>query len=244
MQRPRASRPDPKKRFREEFQRRFFLRFHITLIFLGTLTAGYLTNQLFYFEGWGTMAQRFGIAVVAAYLAFLGLIRIWMIYVGVSNAQEDTPDVPEVDEFLDLGSSTDIDASSLVDGGASFDGGGASGSWSDAMSLDGCGGVDEGCVAGLLLLLVIAGVMASGGYLIYIGPSFLTEIAFEAILAALLVRRARKVERRGWIDSVFRKTAIPFVIVLVLAIAFGVMGRKACPGANRIAEVISCLRNS
>jgi len=87
-----------------------------------------------------------------------------------------------------------------------------------------------------LALLVIFG---AGAYLVYAAPEILAEAAFEALLAAGLIKASRKITRRGWIGSVLRATWVPFVIVLLMTGIFGWVAQNLYPDAARIADILS-----
>ena len=42
---------------------------------------------------------------------------------------------------------------------------------------------------------------------------------------------------------IFRKTALPFVLVLVLSGVLGWVAQKRCPAARRLREAISCAKS-
>jgi hypothetical protein len=87
-----------------------------------------------------------------------------------------------------------------------------------------------------LLLLVIFG---AGAYLVYAAPEILSEAAFQALLAAGLIKASRKITRRGWIGSVLRATCIPFLVVLFMTGIFGWVAQTYYPHATRLAEIFS-----
>jgi hypothetical protein len=97
---------------------------------------------------------------------------------------------------------------------------------------------DEGVVLiaiGLLLLAILGG----GVYLIYMAPEILAEAAFQAVLAAGLVKASRRMDEPGWMGSVFKSTWIPFVIVLTMTVAFGWAAHHYCPAATKLADIFA-----
>jgi hypothetical protein len=99
--------------------------------------------------------------------------------------------------------------------------------------------LDEFFVVILFLALVFS-LLFVGIYIIYTAPVLLTEAAFEALLTGALVRRARKIDRPGWVGAVTRATAWPFIVVLILSIALGWAVQHACPGATRVSDAFHC----
>lgn len=156
-------------------------------------------------------------------------------------------------------------------GGGGFDGGGASESFGDAVTgsgpdavssgIDTGGGIgdavgdlagdaasalgDEGGVAAMVIFAVLAAMMAvvvgAGVYLVYEAPFILSEAAFDFILAAGLIRGARRMNSADWMGSVFRTTCVPFFVTLLLATLAGFLMRHYFPHATRIAELFSRL---
>ncbi|MGE0882293.1 MAG: hypothetical protein AB7P14_02000 [Blastocatellales bacterium] len=115
-------------------------------------------------------------------------------------------------------------------------GGSSGGNWFD-LDLG-----DDGCGAIILLLLLIAlvfGVFGAGFYLIYQAPAIFAEAAFQAALASGLIKASNKIDAADWRGSVFKATWIPFVIVMILALAFGIAAHRYCPAATKVTEVFS-----
>lgn len=171
-------------------------------------------------------------------------------------------DVPSFGGGSSGGSS---DGPSLGEGGGKFGGGGASGSWgepttqpvlavaapqSSSGSVKSSGGgksssgfsLDfDGDAAVLIVAIVFIGaVVVAAAYLIYAAPVVLSEAAFQATLAATLTRHAKNMSRNGWVGSIVRSTAVPFLIVLALGIGLGWFAQHRCPTATRLHEAIFC----
>jgi hypothetical protein len=216
-----------KARVRDWLQQRFYLRLHMTLILGGTFFAGLLATRLLMSAGVDRLASRYVVAVCVAYVAFLILIRLWIAYV---NSGADGADIAgDALEAVDL-----FDPAIPA---PRFHGGGSSSSWGD-VSLD---GGDLGEVLVLLLLALLVFLLCGFAiYFIYTAPALLSEAAFEAILAAALVRRARKATGPGWIGPVWRATIWPFVLVLLLSGILGWVAQRRCPSARRLSEALSC----
>jgi hypothetical protein len=234
---------------------RFLLRLHMTFILGGTFLAGLAATHVMMIGGLvDNLALRYGVAVCVAYLMFLVLIRLWLRYIGMRDD----------DSELDL-TGDGIDIAGEIAGnwepplppleGGNFGGAGASGSWGEPMTVAGSetastsGGsgpsfdigfdADELIVVVLFLALVVA-LLFAGVYLIYSAPVILTEAAFEAALVGALARRAKKIDRPGWVGAVSKATAWPFIGILVLAIALGWAVQKACPEATRMRDAFNC----
>lgn len=146
-------------------------------------------------------------------------------------------------------------------GGGSSGGGGASDSWTPAAQADlasanqptsgggshwfsgsGGGDLDLGDDWAILLLLaaLVLAIVFAGGYLIYVAPSILPEAAWQAGLAAALVRTTKNADRNNWMTCILRSSAIPFAIILLLGSALGWEAHKHCPQAVKISQVWYC----
>lgn len=113
---------------------RFFLRFHMSLILMGTFLSGLLVTKVLLHIKLNNMFIRYPIAVVFSYLAFIVFVKIWLWYVKKNQSLD-------VSELIDI--PTNITDSSvctnevLSDCGGGFGGGGASGSFDGTDNADG-----------------------------------------------------------------------------------------------------------
>src|SRR5690349_6468673 len=114
-----------KERARRWLERHFFLRIHMSLILIATFSAGLAATKGLLLLGIDSLLLRYGLAVVAAYLVFLLLIRIWIMYVRGGGIEFDGSGVDSFFDVATSGSSGDVDVS--IGGGGHFGGGGASG---------------------------------------------------------------------------------------------------------------------
>jgi hypothetical protein len=242
----------------EWLQSRHWLRVHMFVIVTVTFLAGITATKLLMLLGVDLLWLRYAISVCAAYLVFLFMIRLWIAIVcGTDDRFFDSPN--GIDLYVRAAGGADDVAE--IFGGGKFGGGGASGSWGSADDIaaapakaaklsggsdkSGClsfdlGGDGEGCVVVILLAVLVGALLIAGGYLIYAAPAILGEAAFEALLAAALARRAKKLALGGWVGSVFRATVWIFVVVLALSITLGWYAQKHCPGARRVMDAIDC----
>jgi len=241
---PRKREPFAKERVKAWLERHFFLRLHMMFILAATFGSGLVATKIQLAIGVNALALRYALAVIAAYLAFLFLIRLWLFYVNSSGNGFDLTG----DGVNFGGNLTRIDSSDFSGGGGRFGGGGASGSWGDASaapvksggsSFNFDFGDDDFAVVILFIALVLS-ILIIGIYLIYTAPALLSEAAFEAALAAALAKRAKQIHRPGWMGTVWRATVWPFVIVLALSIALGWFAQKRCPNAKRLRDVFTC----
>lgn len=239
-----------RERVRSWLESRFFLRIHMTLILGATFLAGLVLTNALLVAGIASPILRYALAVVGAYVAFLLLIRLWMVYVRVGGIDFTADGVQMA--FDAGGSDADVE---LLTGGGRFGGAGASDSWGDAapqavtvsgkpssgrgswFSFDVDG---EGLIVVILLIALVLALLLVGIYVIYSAPVILSEAFFEALLAGVLAKRARRIRGARWLGAVWRATAWPFLGVLALAIALGWAVRHTCPEAHRLMEVFEC----
>lgn len=130
------------KRIAAALQHRFFLRLHMTAILTATLLVGLLVTRILYGLHLNIFAIRYALAVIVAYAAFVGCIKVWIWYVELcsTRARRRGEDFLDGLSFSsngttsfspDFGSGGGSSSSSLSGGGGRFGGGGASGSWGD-----------------------------------------------------------------------------------------------------------------
>ncbi len=119
--------------------------------------------------------------------------------------------------------------------GGSAGGGGHGGGGSSSGG--GGGGDGDGLLLLILFAVLVVAVFGAGAYLVYQAPVILSETAFHTMLAGGLVRTARVSHEPGWMGSALKATALPFVLVLVLAGVFGYQAHKLCPTASTVGEV-------
>ncbi len=228
-----------RKRFVSRIAARFFVRFHMSLIFGATAGAAVVTSRLLYGIGVDSLALRYALATAGAYLVFFILVRAWIFYVirlAPSNANLDLPDTGPTGWGHGAG---------FHGGGGHSGGGGASGTFDgsvdeapgrgggDWISLD----LDDGFVFVVALLVLVAFFGGAAVWLVWQAPVILPEAAFEALLAAGLVKAARRGEARGWARGVLRATVLPFLLVMAAATFVGFAAHRVCPEAVRLVDV-------
>ena len=241
-----------KKGFITSFSKGLSLRLHVSLIIAFSWCCGLLVTWLMHNSGVDSLVVRYGVALIAAYAAFLAGVRLWLWCVlGAEPGRNNfTPDVP--DSVGDLPSpSFSVDGGGVLapqGGGGASGGGGAGGSWGGSSSGGGGGGIDvdvdvgdgDDAAALIILVLLIAVVLtfiATIVYVVVIGPHLLSEAAFQFLLAGGLLRHARKTTS-NWMECVIKDTWIPFTIVFVFMIVFAGAAGYYFPQAHTMQEVL------
>ncbi len=138
-------------------------------------------------------------------------------------------------------------------GGGSFDGGGASANvdFSLADGGDAAGladGIDLGEALGLLIFAVsvvslIAAALYSVVTMLGMAPVLFSELIFDALLAAGLYRRFGYRTDRHWLETAVQRTWRPFLAVLLLVSASGLLLSLIWPDAVTLGEVWRQLRS-
>ncbi|MRR51614.1 MAG: hypothetical protein EG825_11985 [Rhodocyclaceae bacterium] len=266
-----------KKRLAAYFLKRFFVRFHVSLILAFAFAVGLLSTKGFLALGLDTMHWRWPLALLLAYGAFLLGVRAWLSYVGLGRYLDDKDGndgvgaedvVDAVSNLVPDGTSIDLpnisgsgigDAiGSVVEHAGSGGGGGASGDFSSALtdsggssgfSLPDLGDVgdlggDDGClpiIVVILILALLAAVLGVGVYLVWQAPFILTEAAFEAALAAGLVKAARRTDDPGWIGGALSASWKPFLLIFIFTLAVAALAESFAPEARTLMEAIDTL---
>jgi hypothetical protein len=255
-----------RERFVTSLARRFVLRGHMALIVAAVVLSGVVTSKVLLLLGVGSMRTRYGLAVAAAYLVFVGLVGLWLMYFRrcmtpaeerSSNLGASVGDLATLD--IDIGSPAGGDVGpQFVAGGGGSGGGGSSGSFAgvdapgagSSVSSAGTGGshsgsswsldldVDDGVLIVIAFLVFSAIVTVTAGWIIYDAPHMLGEAAFQFFLASGLLRGRAAIRSGGWTGVVVRRTVLPFVIVAIGALGFGHVAQKLCPGARTVVETL------
>jgi hypothetical protein len=239
-----------RRRFVGRITARFFVRFHMGLIFGATVAAAVVTSRLLLGIGVDSLMVRYAIAAAGAYLVFFVFVRAWIFHVTRLAPHNGHLDLP------DSWPSGHGSGPSFHGGGGQAGGGGASGSFDSSVDEapvlrttgnvggGGKGGgwdlpfdVDDGLGLVIALIALVACLAGAAIWLVWQAPLILPEAAFEALLAAGLVRAARRGEARGWARGVLRATIIPFLLVWLAATFVGWAAHRACPEATRLADV-------
>jgi len=224
--------------------------------------AGMLASWVLLHAGVIHMGWRYGCSVICSYIAFLGLLRIWLHFEGrriqVDMGIEDGEDVVDL-----VDAASDIELPSFRGGGGSggasgqatqaspqapmllpqpmpaqpavSGGGGGSGSGGGSFdfSLDG----DEAVVV-ILVVAALAAALLAAFWIIYQAPTILADVALNGALSAGLYKRLKKVEEGGnWVFSAFKRTALPFAAVGILFAVAGHYMQAYAPEARSVGGV-------
>lgn len=240
----------------------------LTVLVMLTLAAGvaFLGSVIMLASGVHSMGVRYGLAVIAGYVAFLGLMRVWIaLRRGVSPPDLNPFDV----DFTDAMSAPRGSEVRHVFAGGSTGGGGGGSAWAPAHGTADAGGdrvalgttqeqeghsffgraahrigdafdVDEFAWLILALAAALGGVVCVF-YVLYIAPLLLAEVALDAALVSAVYRQLRKEDVGHWTGAVVRRTWKPTVALLIFMFVVGFASQRAVPEARSIGAVIRAL---
>src|SRR5438034_1065148 len=111
----------------------------------------------------------------------------------------------------------------------------ASGAGGSGFSL----GLADPWLVWLARLVFVACLGGAALWVVWQAPVILPEAAFEALLAAGLVKAARRAQTGGWARGVLRSTALPFALMLGASVGLGWAVQHACPAATRLLDLLT-----
>lgn len=228
------------QRMKDRLEHEAFPRAQMALLVGLTGGFGLLASYTLLKLGVDSMAVRYPLALVCAYVFFLFLIWLWL-----RTRAEDYLDALE---FADL-----IPRTGKPEGIADFRSEGASGTFdasagaahdANAPPLGSAGEVvgsaaeaDEWAIPVVAVVLAI-GIAVASFYVVYIAPVLFAEVLVDGALSCALFRHLRGQEPRHWLSSTFRRTAVPFAATAVFLVAVGAAMAAYAPGAKSIGQVM------
>jgi hypothetical protein len=112
--------------------------------------------------------------------------------------------------------------------------------------LDGFSSVGDGdflkMLAIILLVALVLSVVIVGAYLIWCAPIILSDAAFHVLLVAGLHRRVKRVRESNWEMSILKATWWGFLLILLAAIAFGIVAQRYNPAAVTVRDLFTSAR--
>lgn len=227
----------------------------MSAILAATVSSGLVLDWALLSFGLNAMGWRYALSVLGAYAFFFVLVRMWVWYAAGVAVRLSLPgdwDAGDV-SLLDLlpgrrgrvptfqgfqgGDAGGAGASDLFEGDilASSQGGGGGGGLGFDLDFD----LDDGIWIVVILTALIAVICGAGGYLIWMAPEILPEVALECAIGAGLVRQLKKPDA-GWAGRLLWKTWIPLAVVVMVAFFAGVFIQASCPGASNVRAALHC----
>lgn len=91
----------------------------------------------------------------------------------------------------------------------------------------------------LVVLILLGAMLFSSLFMIYSAPVLFAELLVDGVLSASLYRRLRGLETRHWLETAFRRTALPFALTAAIVSASGWGMALYAPEAHSIGDVLS-----
>lgn len=248
-----------KENFVSTFRNRHPLRFHMSAILLATAFSGLLFSKVFLAFSVENFIIRYPLAVLFSYLIFFICIKLWLLYVAPKkrNLTSDASDWLDLPTPSSGGSPADH-VPTFHGGGGSFGGGGASASFDVDSSVapetpistisegassaaDGVGDLvgeisGPAIAIGVLVILIVT-ILGNAVFVLSEAPMILSEAAFEGLLAASLVNKAKVIDDENWIGSVFKTTWKPFASICAVAFIAALILHRYYPQATRLSDI-------
>ena len=218
----------------------------LQMLLLVTLTggAGFVTSYLLLQQGLETIWQRYLVAMVVAYLAFLFLLWAWL-KLGWKDWVDGFESLEAVPHAL-RGARAILPAELPPGGGgatSSFDSGDSGAGIADSAASAASGlGDDIGFV--LTILGLAAAIVFSSLWVVWAAPTLFAELLLDTALAAGLYHRLRRLESRNWLETAIRGTFWPFLVTTLVVVAIGASLQHQWPEAKSLGAVVAALRAS
>jgi hypothetical protein len=236
------------RRLRERLVRDSFPRVQMALLVALTGGCGLLASYTLLQFGFGTMALRYPLALLLAYVFFIFLLWLWLR----TNA-EDYIDAADLFGVVpDIGS-INVRPEIMSGKGGTFDGGGASGDYESPMTATddvisdsfGSVGKSAGNIAEadelaipIIVIALAVGIALASLYVVYIAPVLFAEMLVDGALSYALFRHLRGRDPQHWLSSTFRRTAIPFLLTGIFLSGTGAAMSAYAPGAVSVGQVV------
>jgi hypothetical protein len=209
------------------FVRNRWPRLYMSAIVLITGAAGFGASWALLHGGVLRMWMRYPLALAIAYAVFLVLIRGWAELERARFEQEAM--LEKVITHRGGGKHTEEE-------GACFPDVSGLGDWISLSDFEG----DEGCIVGVAVAALVALcslIFAAVVSVISIAPILVAEVFLDAVLAAALYRRLRRIDRRTWFISAISRTYAPVLITAICLLAAGLIMQALVPEAKSVGGV-------
>ena len=227
-------------------------RLQMSLLVLLTAATGFLASVVFSVIGMDALWLRYPVCVLVAYGAFLGLVWSWRRY-----REWDLSNLPSGDGSSPSPSTAKHD---WQGGGGHSGGGGASASFDaptsppsltsfdpvptsvELPSLDNTLDADEALPV-IVVMVVLGGALLAIGWVIWIAPVLLAELALDAVLSAGLYRRLKRPsDDDHWLSTTLRHTGKPFAAAMLSLLIAGAVMNLLVPDAASLGDFIAHYR--
>jgi hypothetical protein len=236
------------ERIAGELDNRAYPRLTMLAVVAAAGGAGFFSSVALLRMGLGAPMLRYPLAAAIGYLAFLGMVRLWLAWRQRQfSAHVDLPGLdtglPDAEHALEFGGGD----------GLAGDGSGASFGTADAAApaveakssllgggLGAVADADEGAIILVPIAVGVAiavGLIASGAVL-YNAPVLLAEVLLDSAIATVAYRRLRNRSTVHWSTGVLRRTWKPMAAIALALVALGAVISAVRPGADSIGDLL------
>lgn len=233
-------------RIQRELEYSAYPRIEMGIIVALTGAAGWVASALLLHLGMLRMVTRYPLALLLAYLVFLGLLWLW-VRTSASN-YHDTNDGPDVSDAADV---ADVLDSAIPRTG--FRGGShqpvavhdeptvlpsiSDSAKSAGDALGSVGDADEFAIP-LLAILLAAGLALASLYVVYMAPALFAELLLDGVLSYSLYRHLRRGDSAHWLSTAVQRTLLPFALTAVFVALVGAGLAAYAPGAHTLGQAL------
>lgn len=210
--------PEPSPRWRAKahaalawyFRKRSYPRFILGLLVAASGIAGFAVSWILLHLGVEEMWQRWPLALIGGYIAFLGLLRMWVEIErdryehGYIQAQGELPNAPLLDSRREF-----------ISDNTWF-------RWLDALDI--AIYFPEGCAAGCFIVVVFSTLISSVCMMftfIMAGSELLAEVFLDAVVVSLLYRHLKNAARQHWLGTAVKRS---WRLALIMAVVLAILG--------------------
>lgn len=227
-------------------------RLQMSLLVLLTAASGFLASVVFSAVGMDALWPRYPVCVLVAYGVCLALIWSWR-----RHREWDLGNLPSGDGASPSPSGGKHE---WQGGGGHSGGGGASASFDapasppslasidtvptsvELPSLDNSLDADEALPV-VVVMVVLGGALLAIGWVIWIAPVLMAELALDAVLSAGLYRRLKHPGTDDhWLSTTLRHTGKPFAAAMLSLLVAGAVMNLLVPNAASLGEFIAHYR--
>jgi hypothetical protein len=216
------------------FRSHSFPRFTLSVVVALAGVAGLLVSQILLKLGMQEMWQRYPLAVLGGYLAFLTLIRIW---VEIELSRYD-PNNVDISDEVGKGTKPIANNSDLP---------GSDRSWLDWLDVPGSLDFDEGCFIGCAVALVagiVLGAATSIFSFVMAGSELLAEVFLDAVLISVFYRHLKNAAKEHWLGTAVKRTWVSALLTALAVSLIGAVLDIMAPGSHAIGPAIREIFNN
>lgn len=236
------SRTEVVNKTKQRLLRDGYPRLQMFLIVCLTGAVGFITSYMLLDAGMTAMWLRYGVAMMVAYLAFMGLLWIWLH--SKSSDYSDFPDLTNIGNPIETGGKV------FQGQGGNFGGAGANASFepisgeplaSSSSSMPDVGLADiaeEELAIPIFVILIVTALLTLSAWIVYSAPILFAELMVDGVLSVTLYKHLKKSDSGHWLETAFRHTSTQFFIAMALVVGMGWGLHVYTPSAHTLGQAI------